>query len=226
MQSKNQIQGKPLKFIIEGKSFEIKEEYRTGAELKALAGIPLDSPLFLSIVRPYKDEEIENDTRVNLARPGIEYFYTKKKLKFFINNEPHEWYKQYISLEEIKEIGHIKGDAEVYLRIPQPFDDELITAGNLVDLARPGVEHFYSKDKPFEVGIIVNGREKTWNHKTISFQQVVMLAFNTDDHNMSRAYTVTYTRGLEPKPEGSMIKGSVVNVKDKMIFNVTATDKS
>ncbi|WP_319231082.1 multiubiquitin domain-containing protein [Draconibacterium orientale] len=74
--------------------------------------------------------------------------------------------------------------------------------------------------------IIVNGREKEWNDKTISFEQVVILAFGTYQNNGRTAYTVTYTRGNNDKPQGSMVAGDTVKVKQKMIFNVTATDKS
>lgn len=81
-------------------------------------------------------------------------------------------------------------------------------------------------DHDKETTIIVNGREKTWNEKEISFAQVVTLAFGTYVENGSTEYTVTYKRGHGSKPEGSMVKGDRVKVKDKMIFNVTATDKS
>ncbi len=74
--------------------------------------------------------------------------------------------------------------------------------------------------------LIVNGREKEWNEETISFEQVVILAFGTYQQNGRTAYTVTYTRGNNDKPQGSMVAGDVVKVKHKMIFNVTATDKS
>ncbi len=74
--------------------------------------------------------------------------------------------------------------------------------------------------------LIVNGREKEWNDKTISFEQVVELAFGTIQNNGRTVYTVTYTRGNNDKPQGSMVSGDVVKVKHKMIFNVTATDKS
>lgn len=74
--------------------------------------------------------------------------------------------------------------------------------------------------------IIINGREKEWNEKTISFEQVVILAFGTYQNNGRTAYTVTYTRGNNDKPQGSMVAGDIVKVKHKMIFNVTATDKS
>ena len=74
--------------------------------------------------------------------------------------------------------------------------------------------------------LIVNGRDKEWNEKTISFEQVVILAFGTYQNNGRTAYTVTYTRGNNDKPQGSIVAGDIVKVKHKMIFNVTATDKS
>ena len=84
---------KPLTFVIEGKDYETFDQYKTGAELKQLAGIPLDTELFLSVSKPYQDELIENEKRVNLARPETEYFFVKKKLQFFINGKLFTWYK-------------------------------------------------------------------------------------------------------------------------------------
>ena len=39
----------PLKFVIEGKEYETFDQYKTGAELKQLAGIPLDTELFCQL---------------------------------------------------------------------------------------------------------------------------------------------------------------------------------
>ena len=39
-------------------------------------------------------------------------------------------------------------------------------------------------------------------------------------------FTVTYRRGEGKKPEGTLVDGESVKVKDGMIFNVTATNKS
>ncbi len=46
----------PLKLVIEGQEYETFDQYITGAELKKLAGIPLDTELYLSVKRPYQDE--------------------------------------------------------------------------------------------------------------------------------------------------------------------------
>jgi phosphodiesterase/alkaline phosphatase D-like protein len=74
--------------------------------------------------------------------------------------------------------------------------------------------------------LIINGREKDWNKGQISFEEAVILAFGAYDNNPNRVYTVTYDRGAHQNPEGLMVYGDTVYVKNKMIFNVTATDKS
>lgn len=72
--------------------------------------------------------------------------------------------------------------------------------------------------------IIVNGREKVVTEKELSFAQVVALANLPSGPNI--VYTVTYRRGEGHKPEGTLVEGETVKIKDGMIFNVTATDKS
>lgn len=81
-------------------------------------------------------------------------------------------------------------------------------------------------DKNKERTIIVNGREKIWSEKEITFDQVVELAFGSVSTDPNVAYTVTYKRGEGNKPEGTMTKGDSVKVKEGMIFNATPTNKS
>ena len=218
--------GSVLKYVIEGKDYFTKEQYKTGKELKVEAGIPLETELYLSIRKPYSDELIDNDTKVNLARPETEYFFVKKKLHFTINKIPFIWYKQFINGAKIRELGNIDPNDDLYLDIKEGYEDDFITDDEIVDLARPGEEHFFSKPAKADFIIIVNAAPKEWKKRTISFQEVVVLAFGLYDDNPNKGYTVTYSRGHDPKPEGTMVKNSVVRVKHKMIFDVTATDKS
>lgn len=216
----------PLKFVIEGVESETTDQFKNGADLKKIGGIPLETDLFLSIDKPYHDELIENDKEVNLARPGLEYFFVKKKLHFKIDNKPFVWYKQFIRGIQLKELAGIAPEANLFLDIEEGWEDDLIENDEIVDLARPGVEHFITQVKPVKLQLIVNATPHEWNQKTISFEQVVILAFGSFDSNPDRGYTVTFSRGPESKPEGTMVKGSVVSVKNKMVFDVTATDKS
>lgn len=150
----------------------------------------------------------------------------KAALHLTINGKGYEWHQEFITGAEIRRLDNIPSEDEIFLAIKKPWEDEPIPDDKQVNLARPEIEHFYSKNNDYKITIIVNGRPKLWIEKTITFEQVVVLAFGTYDPNPSRVYTVTYDKGPHQNPESSMVKGDTVFVKDKMIFNVTATDKS
>ena len=214
----------PLKFVIEGKEYETFDQYKTGAELKQLAGIPMDTELFLSIIKPYTDELIENEKSVNLARPETEYFFVKKKLHFTINNVAYTWYKQYIRGIQIRDLGKISESDEIYLDLPGGWKDDLITDDEVVDLARPGVEHFVSRHHTNDIEIIVNGVRKKFDKPKITYEEVVILAFGNYDPN--RGYKVKYTDGPYQNPKGMLAQGTEVFVKNNMNFNVASTHQS
>lgn len=73
------------------------------------------------------------------------------------------------------------------------------------------------------VTIYVNGRPKEVSKKELSFGEIVAMAKVTPGPNT--VITVTYRKG-EHNKEGSLVEGESVKVKEGMIFNVTATDKS
>lgn len=154
------------------------------------------------------------------------YEMDKKVLNLVINSKEYEWFRQYITGAEIRKLGDISAEDEIFLKIKQPWEDEQIEDSTRVDLARPGLEHFYSKETSKEIKIIVNGREKPWDKKQINFQDVILLAYGTYVDKPTMVYTVAYEDGPRQNPEGSMIRGAVVFVKNKMIFHATATDKS
>lgn len=77
-----------------------------------------------------------------------------------------------------------------------------------------------------EVTIYVNSKEKNWSEKKISYEQVVVLAFGQISNDPNVMYTVTFTRGDNGKPEGTLVKGDDVIVKNEMRFNVTQTNRS
>lgn len=86
------------------------------------------------------------------------------------------------------------------------------------------VEDAPGQNKTFT--IYVNGRERTTDQKELTYEEVVELAFGTVNTGGNIVYTVTYRRGHGNKPEGILTEGESVKVKDKMKFDVTATDKS
>lgn len=78
-----------------------------------------------------------------------------------------------------------------------------------------------------KITIIVNGRKKEVVAKELSYTEVVNLAYdNNPPTGQNIGFAITYRRGHGDKPEGSLIEGQTVKIKEGMIFNVTPTDKS
>src|ERR1019366_4479465 len=137
----------------------------------------------------------------------------KHELPLIINSKHYEWKEQYITGVQIRQLGNIPVEEEIYLAIKKPWEDELITDQTRVDLARPGIEHFFSKSKHSEVVIIVNGVPKKWDKKQIMFQEVIILAYGNYIDKPTMVYTVAYEDGPKENVEGSMLKGTTVFVK-------------
>src|SRR5690348_15370316 len=76
------------------------------------------------------------------------------------------------------------------------------------------------------VTIIINAREHTTTSKELTFDQIVALAFPNPPSGENVLFTITYRRGHGDKPEGSLLAGESVKVKDGEVFVVSATDKS
>jgi hypothetical protein len=74
--------------------------------------------------------------------------------------------------------------------------------------------------------ILVNAREKEWSEKDINYDQIIVLAFGSVSNDPNVSYSATFKKGENEKPEGIMVKGDSVKVKDGMRFNVTQTNRS
>lgn len=74
--------------------------------------------------------------------------------------------------------------------------------------------------------IIVNGRKKEVTTEELSFDQLVALAFNPVPTGPNILFTITYENGPRENPEGSLLAGGTIEIKEGMIFNVFQTDKS
>ena len=77
-----------------------------------------------------------------------------------------------------------------------------------------------------EFDILVNDRKKEVTTKELSFDEIVALAFNPVPTGPNIMFTVTYRHGPAVNPQGNLLEGGTVKLKDEMVFNVTATDKS
>jgi hypothetical protein len=74
------------------------------------------------------------------------------------------------------------------------------------------------------VTIVINGRPREVQKGEISYEEIVAWSGVETGENIE--VTVSYTRGDDKKPKGTMGPGDKVKAKEGMIFNVTATNKS
>ncbi len=89
------------------------------------------------------------------------------------------------------------------------------------------VEELELAEHDKDLRIIVNGRRKEVHKRRLTFSEVVRLAFPDAPPSDNIIYTVAYRNGgNERHPEGTIVAGETVRIKDGTIFDVTATDKS
>lgn len=74
--------------------------------------------------------------------------------------------------------------------------------------------------------ILVNTRPKAFTGKEISFREVVLLAWENAEFNGIWEYTVSYSKGEDKKPKGTLTDGSGVHLKEGMVFDVERAYKS
>jgi hypothetical protein len=84
-----------------------------------------------------------------------------------------------------------------------------------------------SQEGKREVTIIVDATPHEWVDKEISYEQVVNLAYaGNPPTGENILITVGFRRGHGEKHDGDLEPGQSVKVKDGMVFDVTATDRS
>lgn len=101
-----------LELIINGKKFDWKEQYILGSEVRRLGNIPKEDKLFLDIEKPWVDEVIADETEVDLARGGIEQFFSHKHeeprlVEIHINRKPYQISRGKHTVAEIKKLGGV-----------------------------------------------------------------------------------------------------------------------
>lgn len=76
------------------------------------------------------------------------------------------------------------------------------------------------------VTIVVDGSPHEVNKGTVTYAEVVTLAYADYQQHPEITYSVTYKKGPTPNPEGILSSGGHVVIKDGMVFNVSRTGQS
>jgi hypothetical protein len=123
-------------------------------------------------------------------------------------------------------LGKVPAGLQLYREARGDQEDEPIHNDNEKEHLTPD-EHFYSKQEHHKgFDIIVNAEKHHVEKKRVSFEQIVKLAFPTPPPGQNILFTVTYYNGPKDNPEGVLTAGQSVKVKNEMVFNVKATDRS
>lgn len=212
------------------RSVDVADPKPTGAHILTASGLPSTPDYSLFAILPSGDfEEVSLNEPFDLRPRGAERFIgfkTDREYKLTLNGHVMEWGKPAIAGTVLYGLAKAGPDEAVFLE-EGAGGLRLIEPAELVDLTPPGVERFRTGPKPRpNYEIIVNSRAHVVHDKTISFEQVVKLAFPGPQPPETR-YSMTYSHAASVPHAGELGPGGSVEVKKEgTVFNVTPTTKS
>lgn len=221
--------GKPktIELDVNGVRYEIDDDDPSGRDVRAAAGLNPASSFVLIHVRDRGSTSVGLDDKLDLKAGKVEIFRAFESDRIFtftLDERAFEWGADSISETELREHGDVSEDKDIVL---DGDHDEVVVRGAPIQLDGGGSEQLVTrKAPPRQVEIRVNGRKKVVPAGDITFEAVVQLAFPNGPGGPDVAYTVSYRHGPPNKPEGSLVAGQAVKVREGMVFNVSATNRS
>ena len=147
----------------------------------------------------------------------------KHEVKLFIDQQAHHSPSPTTGAA-LYVLGNVQPGMELFREVTGDREDPEVENGpEIIHLKED--EHFHS-GPPKVYKIIVNGRKREVSTKTLSFEQVVALAFDPVPVGPNVQFSVTYRKGPRKNHEGTLTEGETVRIKDGMIFDVSETNKS
>ncbi|NTG08849.1 multiubiquitin domain-containing protein [Rhizobium rhizogenes] len=213
-----------FQFNVNGVEYVTNDQLVSGREIRTAANLVPSSDFVLIELGDKTSRSVGLEEMVDLSQ-GTGAFLSFEGDRVFtltINERGYEWGSATISAANIRRYASIPEDHDLFL---DNDADKPIEADGEVNLGRKGAERIVSKPKE-KVKIFVNTREKFVDPGRISFSQVVRLAFPELPVGPNTSFTVSYLKGPDDKPEGTLVEGESVKVRKGMRFNVSATDKS
>lgn len=120
------------------------------------------------------------------------------------------------------ELANIPKHRELFREVSGDQEDELIPRDDTKTHLTED-EHFYSQKA---VTVMINGEPYETTETRLSFDEVVKIAYPTPPSGEVIEFTVTYRNGPAANPKGTLTAGHSVKLKNRMIFDVTPTDRS
>lgn len=221
-----------IQFALENLDFRplpITDPIPLGRQILEAAGLEPDRGYSLFAILATGDFE---DVRINepfdLRGVGAERFVaflTDRDFKFEVNSHEERWGKPAISGQILQQLSKPAPDEAVFLEV-RGGADVLIEPAMLVDLNAPGIERFYNAPRPLvEIEIIVNTRPRLVRGPSVTFEQIVELAF-PGPHEANVVFSMTYRKAASTPHAGELGAHGSVTIKQGTVFNVTRTVQS
>ncbi|MBX3513348.1 MAG: multiubiquitin domain-containing protein [Xanthobacteraceae bacterium] len=195
----------------------------TGGQVAEAAGAhPIENFVILAQLPSFEIETLRPQETADLTKV-LRFFVIEGDGtdKFFVDGLSLEWPKKKLSGNHIKIlVGKEDENVELFLELMNE-PDKLIADDDHVQIGEPGVEKM--KTQKTGVTIKVNAKPHKWEKPKISYAEVVGLSEYASQPNIP--YTITFTKGPN-KPQGDLVKGDSVHVRDGMDFHVSPTGES
>lgn len=220
---------KSFRVKIDGEFFSFDDPIVTGTQLlNAAKKRPMDEYLLFQRLKDGQFEEIRLEESVDLTLPGLERFITFRSGESFrltVDGRRFEWGAPEITGRRLKMFADVDPDGfDVWLEIRGQEADVIIADKETIRLDTPGIERFYTAE--ISITIVVNGRPRTVHKRSLSFTELVKIAFPDTQPAPNTIFTIVFKNGPDENPQGSLVEGQSVALNDRMIINVTKTDKS
>jgi len=208
-------------------SRQVSDPVPLGRQLLEAGALDPRNGYSLFAVLPSGDfEDVRLDEPFDLRTRGAERFIafqTDREFKLTLNGHELLWGRPAISGAILYGLAKPAEGEVVFLKV-SGGEDRLVERGELIDLAAPGIERFITAPLTFE--IIVNSRVRTVNARTVTFEQIVQLAF-PGQHEPNVVFSMTFRHAASTPHAGELGAGGSVDVKRKgTVFNVTRTVQS
>ena len=221
-----------IQFAYEGLGFRhltVADPVPLGRQILEAAGLePERGYSLFAIVESGDFEDLRLDEPFDLRGRGAEQFIaflTDREFKFEVNGKELRWGKPVISGQVLNRLAEPRPDEAMFLEV-RGGTDILVEAVSLVDLNAPGIERFFTAPRPpVEVEIIVNTRPKLVSGPTVTFEQIVELAF-PGPHAPNVVFSMTFRKAKSAPHAGELGPNGIVEIKQGTVFNVTRTVQS
>ncbi|KAB1070739.1 multiubiquitin domain-containing protein [Methylobacterium planeticum] len=213
-------------FEVDGRVHHTHDGILDGRQIRLAADRSPPSGFILIEAKGHATRSVGLEETIHLEPDERSIFRTfegDRTYSFTVDERGWEWGAATVAEADVRRYGGIDNDHDLILDADR---DAVIEQGEAINLSGKEVEQIRTRRKVSQVTIIVNGRERVVQPGRITFEALIALAFEIPPVGQAVSFTVTFRKGDDSHSDGSLTAGQSVQVKNGMVFNVRATDKS